>query len=495
MAKVDKKTQITNSAHKFPPVVAVLGHVDHGKTTLLDAIRNTSIAARESGGITQKIGASKVEIIHEGKKRAITFIDTPGHEAFSQMRGRGARAADIALLVVASTEGLKPQTKESIEILKKTNTKFIVVLTKIDMPNKNSQKVKQELLKEQITLEEFGGDVPAIEVSAKTNTNIKELLDLILLFFDMNEAALRDESVKPEAVFQAIVIESRLDTRAGPKATIVIKNGTIKARDEVQVDNIKGKVRTILDEHMKQLAQATIGEAVEVLGLEKVPTVGSILAHKNLELIVPEVATPAIPLKKELVYQQKEEEIGISVILAADTQGSLEAISAALPDEVKIIIQKTGDVTEADVLLAKSTSSIMLSFNLKIKPEIAKFALLEKVLLRNYTVIYEMLDEIRDALEGKLQSQMEQIFGRAKVLAKFPFEKTEAYGIKVTEGRIARSDHIRVMRMEDEVGETTLASLRVGKNPISKVEKGHEAGILISTPIDIQVGDVIISHS
>lgn len=495
MAKVDKNKQVKNSPQKFPPVVAVLGHVDHGKTTLLDSIRNTSIAARESGGITQKIGASKVEIIHEGQKRAITFIDTPGHEAFSQMRGRGAQAADLALLVVASTEGLKPQTKESIEILKGTNTKFIVVLTKIDLPNKNSQKVKQELLKEQVTLEEFGGDVPSIEVSAKTNTNIKELLDLIVLLYDMNEASLRDESVKPDAPLKAIVIESRLDPRAGPKATIVIKNGSIKPRDEVQAGEIRGKVRTILDENKKQLDRATIGDAVEVLGLEKVPGVGSILLHKNSDLIVPDAQVPAIALKRELVYQQKQEEIGISVILAADTQGSLEAISASLPEEVKIVMQKTGDVTEADVLLAKSTSSIMLSFNIKISPEIMKFALLEKVLLRNYTIIYEMLDEIKDALEGKLQSQMEQIFGRAKVLAKFPFEKTEAFGIKVIEGRIARSDHIRVTRNDEEIGETTLASLRVGKNPTSKVEKGHEAGILVSTPIDIQVGDVIISHS
>jgi translation initiation factor IF-2 len=493
-----KKDKSTSSQQAYPPVIAVLGHVDHGKTTLLDAIRKTSIAAREVGGITQKIGASSVELIHEGKKRKITFIDTPGHEAFSQMRGRGAKVADLALLVVAATEGLKPQTKESIDILKKTNTRFIVVLTKSDLPTKNVDRVKQELLAQQITLEEYGGEVPSIEVSAKTNSNIKELLDLILLAFDLNKTTNSESEISANAAaLHAIVIESKLDPKSGSRATIVIKNGTIKVRDHVHTDGIDGKIRSIINDRGQSIKEASIGEAVEILGLEKVPGVGNIITHKDKPSVKQVSLAPRLAsLKREMVYRKNEkEEVNISVILVCDTQGSLEAIINTLPGQVKVIVQKTGEVSEADVLHAKSTGSIVLSFNTKLRPEIIRLAMTEKILLRNYTIIYEMLDEVKDALEGKLQAQMEQIFGRAKVLAKFPFEKTFAFGIQVIEGRVARSDRIRVMRNDAPLAETSIASLRVAKNPVSKVEKGHEAGILITSAIDIQVGDVILSHS
>ncbi len=492
MAK-DKKTDNNQKQAQPPPVVAVLGHVDHGKTTLLDAIRKTSIAERETGGITQKIGASSIDLIHEGKKRTITFIDTPGHEAFSQMRGRGAQAADLALLIIAATEGLKPQTKESIDILKKTNTRFIVVLTKTDLPTKNSEKVKQELLKEQITLEEYGGQIPVIEVSAKTNYNIKELLDLILLVFDLHKTS--ENGALKGSELKAIVIESKLDPKAGPRATVVIKNGTLKVRDELLADGINCKVRSIINDKGQQLKEARAGDAIEILGFDSVPGVGSIITHKSNTLMRKEPQALIIPLKKEMLYQKKEKEKGISVIIVADTQGSLEAILSALPQEVKPLLQKTGEVSEADILLAKSTGSIALSFNTKIRPEILKLAMTEKVLLRNYSIIYEMLDEVKDALEGKLQAQMEQIFGKAKVLAKFPFEKTEAYGVHVNDGRVARGDKIRVLRDSVIIGETTISSLRIGKNTASKVEKGHEAGILIASPIDIKAGDMILSHS
>lgn len=495
MASTNTKKQPADYSNQFPPVVAVLGHVDHGKTSLLDAIRKTSIAQRETGGITQKIGASSIEIMHEGSKRSITFIDTPGHQAFSQMRSRGAKVADLALLVIAATEGLKPQTKESIDILKKTNTRFIVVLTKADLPTKNADKVKQELLKEQITLEEYGGETPAIEVSAKTNLNIKELLDLILLVYDLHKPADAASKTAASAPLNAVVIESRLDPKSGPKATVVVKNGIVKVRDEIQVDDIQGKVRSIINDKNQQLQKVSIGYAAEILGLEKVPAVGSVIVHKAHALALQPEHTVAKPLQRELVYLKKEAEVGISVILVADSQGSLEAIANALPPEVKIILQKTGEVSEADILLAKSTGSIVLSFNTKLRPETTKLAGTEKILLRNYTIIYEMLDEIKDALEGKLQAQMEQIFGKAKILAKFPFEKTFAFGINVQEGRVARGDRIRVLRGEGIIGETSIASLRVGKNPTSKVEKGHEAGILIATPLDIQAGDAIIAHS
>ncbi len=485
----DQKTDITT----YPPVVAVLGHVDHGKTTLLDAIRKTSIADREHGGITQTIGASTVEIVHDGKPSRITFIDTPGHEAFSKMRGRGAQAADIALLIVSSGDGVKPQTRESIEVLRSTETPFIVVLTKSDLPTKNTDKVKQELLKEQIMLEGYGGDVPVIEVSARTNHNIKELLDLILLMFDMHKKPTYAQDVSSANPLKAIVIEAKLDNRAGAKATVVIKNGSIHPRDMLQTDKQVFKVRTVFDTNKKPLEVATVGEAVELLGFEDVPQVGGIITVQKAKETT--YAESIEPLQRELVYRKPEQHNGISVVLVADTQGSLEAISNALPKGIKVVLKKTGEVSEADVLLAKSTGGIVLSFNTKLRPDVVKMGFTEKVLVRNYTIIYELLDELNDALEGKLQSQMEQIFGVATVLAKFPFEKSFAFGVNITDGRLARGDKLRIMRGDEVIGEASLTSLRVGKNPTSKVEKGHEAGTIITPVLDIIVGDVIISHS
>ncbi|HUQ85664.1 MAG TPA: translation initiation factor IF-2 [Candidatus Limnocylindrales bacterium] len=489
----------TISKPAFPPVVAVLGHVDHGKTTLLDAIRETSVATREKGGITQKIGASSVEIVHDGQKRKITFIDTPGHEAFTKMRGRGAQAADIGLLIISLADSVKPQTRESIKILQESKTPFIVVLTKSDLPDVFPDKSKKDLIKEGIMVEGYGGDIPVMEVSAKTGSNIKELLDLILLMFDMHKSPEYSKTVSSSAPLQAIVIEAKLDPRAGSKATVVVKNGQLKPRDVVKIDSQIFKVRMIADDNGKNLLSATVGDAVELFGFEKVPQVGSVVTHEsasNAAAADKEAEYLAqAPRSKEAVYMREEAHAGISVLLIADTQGSLEAIVNALPEGIKIASKKTGEVTDADIILAKSTSSIILSFNTKLKTNIITLAMSEKVLLRNYEVIYELLDEIKDAQEGKLLSQMEKVYGTAKVLAKFPYEKTFAFGVSVTEGRIAKGDRIRAMRGEEVLGETSITSLRVGKNPTSKVESGNEAGAVLNNPLDIRVGDVILSHS
>ncbi len=492
MGKKDQASTVSKEQH-FPPVVAVLGHVDHGKTTLLDAIRKSSVADREKGGITQKIGASTVEIVHDGQKRKITFIDTPGHEAFGKMRGRGAQAADLGLLIISLADSVKPQTKESIEILQETKTPFIVVLTKSDLPDVFPEKSKKDLGKEGILLEGYGGDVPVIEVSAKTGSNIKELLDLILLMFDLHKDPDYDNQVSAISPLKAIVIEAKMDPRAGSKATVVVKNGSIQARDMLKIDGQVFKVRMLMTDLGKNVDKATVGDAVELFGFAKVPPVGSIVTHESEQVEVTAVA--AEPLSREVVYKREEAHAGLSVILVADTQGSLEAIAAALPEGIRVMTKKTGEVTDADIIMAKSTQSIVLSFNTKLKPEIITLALSEKVLLRNYEVIYELLDEVKDAQEGKLLSQMEQVYGSAKILQKFPFEKTFAFGVSVTDGRVAKGDKVRILRGEDTVVETTINSLRIGKNPTSKVEKGNEAGLVLTNPLDILVGDVIISHS
>ncbi len=477
--------------NQFPPVVTVLGHVDHGKTTLLDAIRKTSIAQREFGGITQKIGASSIEIVYEGQKRQITFIDTPGHEAFTSMRSRGAQAADIGILVVSLADGVMPQTRESIHLLHQEKLPFIVALTKSDLPGAQIEKVKQQLLRENVLLEGLGGDVPFLEVSAKTNHNIKELLDLILLSFDMQST---NTAIKANAPLLGIVIESKRDPKVGAKATIVVKNGTLNMRDDVVCDGQNFRVRTLISPLGKQIPTVSVGEAVEVLGMSEALPVGSILtSQENAVQIQQQEATP---MQRELKYVAKEDERGkVSLVVCADTEGSLEAITYALPEDVKIMAKKTGEVSEADILLAKSTGAIVVSFNSKIRAEVQKLAMTERVLAKNYNIIYEMIDEITDVLEGRQRAAVEQVFGTAKIMAKFPFEKTFALGIRVLEGRVARGDRIRIMRGEDTIGETTIASLRVGKDTQSKVEKGHEAGLVLATPLDFQLGDMLVCHS
>lgn len=494
MAKKQKASSQTKLVQKFyPPVVAVLGHVDHGKTTLLDAIRKTDVAAKEHGGITQKIGASSVEITHDGVKRKITFIDTPGHEAFFAMRSRGATAADIGLLVVSSIDGVMPQTKESIKLLEDSKTPFIVVLTKSDSPNKNSEKVKQQLLKEKIELEGYGGSVPVIEVSAKENKNIKELLELILLVLDMQEN--KGESLSEKAPLEAIVIESKLDLQIGPKATVVIKNGSLVIRDELSCDGVLSRVRTVITSSGEHIKEATIGDAVELLGFSKVPPVGSVVYKKGEapeeKKLTSEPIADAGPLMPPTF---EAERASVSLILCADTLGSLEAIVDAFPKDIKIISKKTGEFTPADVLLAKSTGSLLIGFNTRIRGEVARQAMQEKVLLKNYPIIYELIDEISDLLEGKQLSMLEKVFGKAKVLASFPYEKTKVLGVMVLEGRVAKGDKARIMRGEDIIGESYISSVRQGKNQISKVEKGNEAGIIIAPFLDFTIGDVVICY-
>jgi len=519
MAKNTKNKKSSEASLNYPPVVAVLGHVDHGKTSLLDAIRKTNIAGKEHGGITQGIGASSVG--------GITFIDTPGHEAFTHMRGRGTQAADIGLLVVSMVDGVMPQTKESIEILKKAEIPFIVVLTKSDVAGVQDEKVKGQLVKEEVLLEGYGGDVPYISVSSRTNTNIKELLELISLVFEMKKKPILDNQ------FKGIIIESSLNEKSGPRATVVIKAGVLNVRDEIECDGITARVRTIINDKGVHLDKATIGEAVEVLGFEKVPMVGGIVlqagpvglhsrptssvaslpagarqgspspATRPTIVATPSQNPPLAPLPfhsgQEAMpmpdnFLDKKEVPTLSIVLVADNQGSLEAIVRSLPPEINIALQKTGDITTTDILLAKSINAIVLGFNTRMKPEIVKFALQEKVLTKNYKIIYELISEIKDVMEGKQLALVEEIYGRAKIQAIFPFEKTKVLGIKVLEGRVARGDKVRLIRKEEIIGESTIISVRTGKNVVSKVEENQEGGVILSPFLDFTIGDMLICH-
>lgn len=488
---MNKKTKkdVNPKVKKFyPPVVVVLGHVDHGKTTLLDTIRKTIIAQKEFGGITQKIGASNIEIIHDGQKRSLTFIDTPGHEIFAAMRSRGAQVADIGILVVSSVDGVMPQTKESIKILKAAKIPFIVVLTKSDLPNKNPEKVKGELLKEEVMLEGLGGNVPVIEVSAKKNKNVGELLELILLVYEMEQSNFAKRSEEGE--FLAVVIESRLDQKSGPRATVIIKNGTLAVRDDIFTDKIEGRVKTIINDRGQHLNKAIVGDAIEILGFNNVPNVGSIVS-KEKKINIQPVAGQSSLVPKPYSPVAKET---LPLVIRADTIGSLEAVLDSLPKDAFVISKKTGEVTPADVLFAKSVNAIIVGFNAVIKPEILGLAKTEKVIIKNYSLIYELLDEIKDVLEGKKEVSEEEILGVGKVLASFPYDKTKVMGVVVLDGRIAKGDRIRIVRGEDIIGESAISSVRQGKNPISKAEKGAEAGVIVSPSLDFTIGDMLICH-
>jgi len=482
MAKQQQK-----SASVFrPPVVAVLGHVDHGKTSLLDYIRKTSIAAREHGGITQHIGAYQIP--------GITFIDTPGHEAFAKMRTRGASASDIALLVVAADDGVMPQTKESIRMITEAKVPMIVVINKIDLPSANIDKIKQDLARNGVQLEGFGGSVPFVAVSAKSGTGIPDLLEMIKLVADTKE--LKNE---PEVPLEATVIETRVDKGKGTVATVIVKKGTIKFGMPV-FDGAKqvAKVRAMFDENGAGVSQAEPSKPVEVLGFTSMPQIGSILtdvARQPIQEIQEKKTSPEqVDISAFLSTMQKAKKLAI--IVKADTFGSLEAILEALGDGVDVVASGVGDIADQDVLLAKSTGAFVIGFNVKLKQDIEKLAQLEGVICRTYTIIYELLDELKDVIEGATEViTKERDLGSGTVIAEFPFDGKRIAGTKVAMGRIAKGDQVKVLRGEAEIGRAKIKSLRHGKIEETKVETGTECGVLFDRDIAFALGDVIIAFT
>lgn len=475
MAK--KKVETRDKSQSFktrPPVVAVLGHVDHGKTTLLDTIRHTQFASKEPGLITQKIGAYQVEVEAGKEKKKITFIDTPGHEIFAKMRQRGAQITDIAILVVASDDGVMPQTKESIKYLRETKTPFIVALNKIDLPTASPEKVKKQLASEGVLTEGMGGDVVCIPISAKSGKGVKELLEMILLLAEMEGL-----QADPEGPLSLAVVESRLDPRRGPVATVIVKNGTLRQGDTVTLGQMTAKVKGMINESGQHLLEAPPSTPVEILGLKTLPTVGE---------ITPEEA-PALG-EKEKGPEQK-----LKIILKADTTGSLEAISASLPDSVEVIYSGVGEITESDILSAKTSKTIVIGFNVNPSLTVSKLSTSENVLLKTYNLIYELLDEINDvALAlGKSQDE-EEIIGKAKIIAQLHFNKDQIAGCRVMDGRIARNDLVKIMRDKEEVGKTKIKSLKLFKEDVPKVEAGTECGVFLSPALDFQVGDMLLSY-
>lgn len=499
MTKKDTKESSVRSASTKasadrPPIVAVLGHVDHGKTSLLDVIRQADVAGGEHGGITQRIGAYQITV--DGKP--ITFIDTPGHEAFAKMRSRGAGVADIALLVVAADDSVKPQTKESITQIKAAGVSMIVVVNKVDLPAANVDKVKQDLAKVEVQVEGFGGDIPIALVSAKAKTGIKELLELILLVAQMKE--LKGEASDP---FEGVVIETRIDKGKGLVASLVVKQGTLSVggalfEEEKQV----ARVRAMFDEHGTSVKDAGPARPVEILGFTSLPSVGAVLRRvpvaEALRAPAPKPKSLGVAEGQQLpdwlkpVSEQEKEKL--NVVLKADTTGSLEAIMASLSPRIKIIAAAVGDIGEADILLARGSQAFVVGFNVRCPAAVAKLAQTEKVIFRTYNIIYELLDEMADVVAGmKEVLTQERELGVGTIIAEFPYEKTRIAGTKVSEGRLARGDMIKIIRDEVEVGRAKIKSLRKGKDEATKIEEGADCGVLLDREVAFAINDAIIA--
>lgn len=473
-----------------PPIVTILGHVDHGKTTLLDFIRKSSVASKEHGGITQAIGAYQVQA--EGK--TITFIDTPGHAAFEKMRSRGAQVADISVLVVAVDDGVMPQTVEAIKHIKIAGTAMIVAVNKIDKPGINLtaqiEKIKRQLSDQEVLVEEYGGDVPIVQVSAQTGQGVNDLLETINLVAEMNE--LTGDSSKPTT---GVVIESRLDKSRGPVATILVRDGSLKKGEAISLGTSSGKIRGMFDYAGNSVDIAGPSTPVEVLGLEVVPAVGAKLGE---ETIVKNKLNMSSLVDK---LRENDEQV-INVILKADNQGSLEAVQDIVnkfneeTQHVKTVLSGMGDVLNSDVELASSTKAIILGFNVNVATSAQRIAEAEHVLIRTYNVIYELQEEVQDVVDGILQpGALEEVFGRAQIIAQFPFGKNERIaGCKVLEGIFSKNLKVRIIRGEEIIGESKIKSLKKVREEVAKMEKGQECGMLFESLIDFQVGDIVESY-
>lgn len=478
-----------NSKQSFPPVVSVLGHVDHGKTSLLDKIRESSVATREAGGITQAIGASKIELEHDGKKRFITFIDTPGHEAFSNMRSHGVSASDVVLLIIAADDGIKPQTKESIEKILASKLPFIVVFTKTDAPGANIEKVKGQLPKEGVMLEGLGGDTPYIGVSAKTGDKIKDLLDLILIAYDLSEIE-KDKN----SDFLGVVIEAKLDKRRGVLASLIVKNGTLKVADKIYTEEKEvGKIRALIDSLGVQVKESLPGDAVEIMGLTEVLPAGSLINSKSaISPSKPAEITKKPPMDLAKFFSEQNEE-KVPVIIKTQTSGEYEAIKGSLPEDVEIIFEGRGEISASDILMARDFNAIVVGFNVDIEKQAKALADANKTFYRTYKIIYELLDELGDAVLLLKERAQRKILGKGQILATFEGNEGEILGLRVTEGRLSIGDKIVISHGEEESKEAKIISIKQGKADVKEIGKGNECGIRIDPHIDITIGDMVIS--
>jgi len=505
---IDVIEEITDDAASLvgrSPVVTIMGHVDHGKTSLLDAIRKTRVTETEAGGITQHIGAYKVSL----HGRDITFLDTPGHEAFTSMRARGAKATDIVVLVVAADDGVMPQTIEAINHAKAANVPIVVAINKIDKPEANVSKVKNELAEQGVVSEEWGGQNIFVEVSAKKNIGIEHLLEMILL-----QSEIMELKANPDRLARGPIIEAKLDKGRGPIATILIQSGTIKIGDAIVAGTASGKVRALIDDTGRKIVSAGPSTPVEVIGFSDVPSAGDMCISVEDERKARQIALARIHKQRvtdiqkrakltldELYAKIKEGQIkDLNIIIKGDVQGSVEAMKKALegithPDvKVKVIHASVGGIKESDVMLASASSAIIIGFNVRPEPKASQTAEKEGVDIRLYNIIYDAIEDVKKALEGLLKPTLkEKILGRAEVRQIFQASRLGTIaGCYVLDGIISRaSEGIRVIRDSIVVYEGRISSLKRFKEDVREVQTGYECGLTIENFNDIKVGDIL----
>ncbi|MBE3119339.1 MAG: translation initiation factor IF-2 [Candidatus Atribacteria bacterium] len=486
-----------------PPVVTILGHVDHGKTSLLDAIRDADVAAGEAGGITQHIGAYQVEL----KGRQITFLDTPGHAAFTAMRSRGAQGADIVILVIAADDGVMPQTKEAIAHAKAARVPIIVALNKVDKPNSNPDRVKKQLGENDLMPDDWGGNTMVIPVSAKQKQGIEDLLEAILLVADNT-----DIRANPKGAVIGTVIEAELDKSKGPVATLLVQNGTLSTGDIVVAGNTYGRLRALFDFRGRKVQKAGPSIPVSVMGLSELPSAGDVFkvvgSEKEARQAILErqeankkqtSATKKITLEELFSKIKAGEAKELNFILKADVQGSLEPILNEINNlgkgeiRINILYAETGNISENDVLLASASQAIIVGFSVQADVAARRLADTEGVSIRLYDIIYRLIEDVEKALKGMLAPEYtEKAIGKAVVLQVFSLSKgTKIAGCRVTEGEVRRNGKIRVTREKDIVYEGEVSSLKHEKEDVREIRTGFECGIGLKNFSDVQVGDVI----
>lgn len=492
---------------KRPPIVAVMGHVDHGKTSLLDAFRKTNVVAGEAGGITQSIGAYQIEF--NGEK--ITFIDTPGHAAFTQMRARGAQATDIAILVVAADDGVMPQTVEAINHIKAAGVPIIVAINKMDKPEANPDRIKQQLAEYNILPEEWGGDAICVPISAKTGMGLDDLKQAILLVSEM-----LDLKANPDKMATAVVIEAELDKNRGAVASVIVENGTLHVGDSIMSGLTYGKVRAMFSDKGKPIKEALPSTPVEILGLNEVPSAGDQVYAVDESLSKQVIQERITNIKKQRATQSSGVTLdnfmnrvqegalkNLNIIIKADTMGSVEALKNTLAgiknDEAKVNIVHSGAgaVTESDVDLAKTTESIIISFNQKPVAKAKILADKNKVQIKEYKIIYEVVDDITNAINGMLSVKYEEVYiGLAEIRMVFKLSTAgKVAGSYIKDGKAARNAIVYIKRGNEEIGQSTIESLKIVKDEKAEVQKGFECGIKLRDNIDFKEGDLIEIYS
>ncbi|ARU44754.1 translation initiation factor IF-2 [Armatimonadetes bacterium Uphvl-Ar2] len=508
-AKVEKVVAPTEKgAPKRPPVVTILGHVDHGKTSLLDYIRRANVAAKEAGGITQHIGAYQVEL-PEG---VITFLDTPGHAAFTAMRARGAQVTDIAILVVAADDGIMPQTIEAISHVKNAGVPIIVAVNKIDKPEANPDRVLQQLMQYELIAEAYGGEVITCNVSAMTGEGVPHLLEMILLQADVMEL-----SADPKGDVKGVVIEAKMERGRGPVATILVEEGTLRVGDIVAVGNTMGKIKAMTDYRGERMKEAGPSMPVEILGLDDVPGAGDKVEQMGDEREARELVDQRVqaqrvkdftkPKKKfslqDLRSLSAQEDVkDLNIIVKADVQGSVEAVRGLLdklehPEvRVRVLHAGVGSITESDILLASASDGLVVGFNAKPETKAKSEAERQKVEIRTYSIIYELIEDIEKALKGMLEPKFEEDYhGTVEIRAVFKLTKAgKVAGSHVTDGRIFRNDKVRVKRGEEIVFEGELHSLRNVKQDVREMFAGQDCGIKFQGWEDFAEGDVVEAY-